>query len=217
MATDYIVQQGDYLSKIAKDYGFSDYRTIWHHPNNAALKSKRKNPNVLFPGDHLFIPDRELREESRNTDKRHRFQKRGPTLKLRLVLEDMYEKPIANAPCIIALENQFLKVTTDAKGRIVQDIPQDAQNATLIIQDTAQTPFSFMEIPLKIGHLDPVEELSGQRGRLSNMGYFPGDSEDQEDARFRFAVEQFQADHHLRVDGICGPKTQAKLKEVHGC
>src|SRR5262250_3139096 len=120
MATDYIVQQGDYLSKIAKEHGFSDYRTIWNHPNNAGIKSKRKNPNVLFPGDHLFIPDRELGEESRSTDQRHRFKKRGPTLKLRLVLEDIYEKPIANAQCLIILEDQFLHVTTDKTGRIEQ-------------------------------------------------------------------------------------------------
>jgi hypothetical protein len=217
MATDYIVQQGDYLSKIAKDYGFSDYRTIWHHPNNAGLKSKRKNPNVLFPGDHLFIPDRELREESRPTDKRHRFKMKGPGLRLRLVLEDMYEKPIANAQCILAIENDFRKVITDAKGKIDEPLPPGVTSARLIIQDSNQTHLSFVEIPLKIGHLDPLEELSGQQGRLKNLGYFPGNSEDKDDPTFCLAVERFQAEHGLTVDGICGPKTQGKLKDVHGC
>jgi len=33
---------------------------------------------------------------------------------------------------------------------------------------------------------------------------------------FLSAVEEFQCDNGLTVDGDCGPNTQAKLKEVHG-
>jgi murein L,D-transpeptidase YcbB/YkuD len=35
--------------------------------------------------------------------------------------------------------------------------------------------------------------------------------------RIRLAVEEFQCDHGLKVDGVGGPDTQNKLKEVHGC
>jgi peptidoglycan hydrolase-like protein with peptidoglycan-binding domain len=34
---------------------------------------------------------------------------------------------------------------------------------------------------------------------------------------FRSAVEEFQCDHGLTVDGDCGAQTQAKLLSVHGC
>jgi hypothetical protein len=34
--------------------------------------------------------------------------------------------------------------------------------------------------------------------------------------QFRSAVEEFQCDNQLTVDGKCGPNTQAKLKAVHG-
>jgi len=64
MAGYYTVQQGDYLSKIATVNGFLDYHTIWDHPDNAAFKMKRQNHNVLFPGDRLFIPEKEERNES---------------------------------------------------------------------------------------------------------------------------------------------------------
>src|ERR1017187_5867430 len=103
MAGNYIVRQGDHLSKIAKAFGFSDYHTIWNDPNNAALKQQRQNPNVLFPGDSLFIPDRQLRVESRSTDQKHFFKKKTAGLKLRLILKDLYEKPIANASCVLTL------------------------------------------------------------------------------------------------------------------
>ena len=49
MATLHTVVQGEHLSRIAKQYGFTDYRVIWEHRRNAALRGKR-NPNVLFPG-----------------------------------------------------------------------------------------------------------------------------------------------------------------------
>jgi N-acetylmuramoyl-L-alanine amidase len=217
MATDYTVRQGDYLSKIAKEFGFSDYLTIWNHPDNSELKSKRKNPNVLYPGDKLVIPDRNLREENCPVDKRHIFKKKGPALRLRLILEDAYEEPIANAQCLLAIEGGFRSITTDGQGKIDEPLAPGTTRATIIIQDAQQTHLNNVEIPIKIGHLDPLEELSGQRARLKNLGYFPGKADDKNGPAFVTAVERFQAEHGLTVDGICGPKTQGKLKEVHGC
>jgi peptidoglycan hydrolase-like protein with peptidoglycan-binding domain len=76
-------------------------------------------------------------------------------------------------------------------------------------------------IPIKIGHLDPVEEQSGQQSRLNNLGYFAGPlaaaSNEGNRALFLSAVEEFQCEHGLTVDGKCGPLTQAELKQVHGC
>ena len=76
---NYTVKQGEYLSKIAKSFGFADYKAIWDHPENAEFKKKRKNPNILYPGDNLFIPAKEGKEISGVTEQRHRFQvKRSP-------------------------------------------------------------------------------------------------------------------------------------------
>ena len=61
MARYYTVRQGDYLSKISSENGFFDHTIIWNHPNNAELKEKRQNPSVLYPGDQLFIPDKNER------------------------------------------------------------------------------------------------------------------------------------------------------------
>ena len=238
MAGYYTVQQGDYLSKIAADNGFADYRTLWDHPNNARLKQTRDNPNVLFPGDQVFIPDRDQHVESRSTEKHHTFVVTRQPLKLRLVLEDAYEKPIANATCTLVVQGQSYPLTTDASGKIEQLIPANAQDGFLAITSD-QTPFQNEQIPLKIGSLDPVDQVSGQIARLNNLGYFAGDlddlqasaaaagvelADDSSDAdqaansdQFRSAVEEFQCDQGLTVDGICGPQTQAKLKQVHGC
>jgi hypothetical protein len=212
------VEQGEYLSLIARKHGFSDFHTIWDHPENAKLKQQRQNPNVLFPGDQLFIPVREPREESGSTEKKHIFKTKQGRLMLRLVLEDAYFNPIADAKCELTVEGQSVKLVTDGEGKIEKEIPATAQAATLIIRDPA-TPANNAVIPMKIGELDPVEEISGQKARLNNLGYFAGPLDKQDERLFRSAVEEFQCEHMgpSAVDGKCGPKTQAKLKEVHGC
>jgi hypothetical protein len=216
MAEYYTVEQGDHLSKIAKDNGFTDYTVIWDHPNNADLKKLRQNPNVLFPGDQVFIPEMEQKNESGNTDKRHTFVVNKKTLKLVLFLEDILEKPIAGAPCALLVEDQLFQLTSDAKGKIEKEIPLDAKQGTLVIRGD-QTPFRDEIIPIKIGDLDPVDQITGQVARLNNLGYFAGELDGSDADAFESAVEEFQCDHGLTIDGDCGPKTQAKLKEVHGC
>ena len=220
MATYHTVVQGEHLSGIAKKYGFSTYKTIWDHAQNAELKKERQNPNVIFPGDELFIPDKGEKEESRETEEKHRFELKTEKLKLRLVLEDLYEKPIANAKCELHVENEKFDLTTDGKGKIERDIKPTDKRAFLVIKDP-QTPIEEIPIPIKIGDLDPENKESGQKARLNNLGYFAGPFEGKSDeenkAMFLSAVEEFQCDHGLLVDGKCGPLTQAKLKQVHGC
>jgi len=171
MAAYHTVVQGEHLSSIAKKYGFSSYRTIWDHGQNAELKKERQNPNVIFPGDRLFIPDKGQKEESKNTEKKHRFELKAEKLKLRLVLEDLYEKPIATAKCELHIGNESKELTTDGQGKIEQDISPEVERALLIIRDP-QTAMNEIPIPIKIGDLDPEMKESGQKARLNNLGYF---------------------------------------------
>ena len=201
---------------IAAEYGFSDYTIIWEHPNNAQLKEQRKNPNVLLPGDNLFIPDKEQKQESGATSKRHTFKVKQEKLNLRLVIEDIYEKPIANAQCVLFIDEQSFQITTDGQGKIEQEIPNNIQKGTLVIKSD-QTPFQDDFLPVRIGDLDPMDSISGQCARLNNLGYFAGNSNDPDNPAFISAAEEFQCDHGLVVDGKVGPKTQAQLKQVHGC
>jgi N-acetylmuramoyl-L-alanine amidase len=77
--------------------------------------------------------------------------------------------------------------------------------------------------PLRIGHLNPMDEtpdegVSGIQARLRNLGYDVGPIDHRLGRRTRAAIRAFQRDNPpLVVDGICGPKTRAKLIEKHGC
>jgi hypothetical protein len=208
MATQHTVKQGEYLSRIAAGYGFQDYRAIWNHPNNAKLAKLRKTPNVLFPGDVLFIPDKQIKKEMIPTEKVHRFRLSVPSLKLRIVIKDYHNQAISNADCELEVEGVLHKVRSDAQGLIEHEILRTAEEGKLRI-------LSFgIEIPLKIGHLHPVDEESGWKARLINLGYY----EDEADAlHLRYAIEEFQLDHKVKVTGEFDDTTKAKLKEAYGC
>ncbi len=205
-----MVKQGEHLSRIAHQYGFADYRTIWEHPNNAALKNKRKNPNVLFPGDQVFIPDKQEKGESCATTKRHRFQVARPPLKLRIVVKDFDDQPVANTECELEVEGAVYKLKTNAQGLIEKEIPRTAERGKLTIPDLG------IEHPVKIGHLDPSEEDSGWQARLINLGYHAGPVGDSNE-QIRAALEEFQCDHGLNVTGVLDAATKAKLEKIHGC
>jgi len=56
MSTIYTVKSGDWLDKIARNHGFASWRDLYHHPENAAFRAKRPDPNKIFPGDQIVIP-----------------------------------------------------------------------------------------------------------------------------------------------------------------
>jgi hypothetical protein len=205
----YTVKQGDHLSQIAFRHGFRDFRTIWNDPANADLKARRGNPNVLMPGDTLVIPEKARRHEPAATDERHVFVTTGPKLRLRVVLRDVNGDPLPNTDCELIVDGQKKMLKTGGDGRIDEPLPVLAQAGSLIVAGE--------EYRLKIGHLDPPEEESGQRARLANLGYYFGSGADVDQEELRFAIEEFQCDHGLAVDGVCGPNTRKKLLEVHGC
>lgn len=57
MSSTYVVRRGDTLVRIARDHGFDSWRTIYNHPDNARFRSSRPNPDRIFPGDRIVIPD----------------------------------------------------------------------------------------------------------------------------------------------------------------
>src|SRR5688572_3157893 len=102
----HVVQQGECLSTIAKRYGFPDYRTVYEHPDNAELRRKRPNPNLLFPGDVVAIPEPKVRTAAVATGQVHRFQVTLPKKELHLQLKDHEGKPIANEPYVLEVDGE---------------------------------------------------------------------------------------------------------------
>lgn len=212
----YSVQQGDTIAKIAKAQGFKHWRTIYEDTKNAKLKEERPDPNVLYPGDKVFIPEKSTKRESGSDKTRHRFRLKAEKSWLRIILRDADNKPLKDTSYGLEVGDLLFEGYTNGKGLLEHEIPCDADAGLLRV--------TGWEFPLRIGHLDPVDEISGWQARLHNLGYRPGPvdgAEQNEDGSVRedlqSAVEEFQFDHGLVVDGRVGPKTQEKLKKEHGC
>ena len=204
------VEQGECLNSIAKANGFA-VSTIWNHPQNAALKVKRKDPNILYPGDTVYIPDKDPKYEDRPTDKQHRFEVSGAKCKLRIrLLHD--DKPRANEPYRLNIDGVWSDGQTDGDGWVENKIAPDAHQGKLVLQNSGD------EYTLLLGHLDPISEVSGIQKRLQNLGFYIGEKADGiPGPRTASGVKAFQKKYGLAEDGIPGPITQAKLKEVYGC
>ncbi len=52
----HIIKSGDTLSGIARQYGIKSWQELYNHPSNASFRAKRRNPNLIFPGDRINIP-----------------------------------------------------------------------------------------------------------------------------------------------------------------
>jgi hypothetical protein len=205
----HIVEEGEWISKLAKWYGIPDWKTIWNHPNNSKLREERESPNILFPGDKVFIPEIETKEESGATEKEHKFVIKDDKIIFQTTILDEDNKPRPDVPYTLKVDKIKFEGKTDSNGLIKHPIPKNAEEAFLEIDDQI--------IEIQLGYLDPIETVMGLQARLYNLGYEPGEVDGIYGEKTTKAVKTFQEDYPpLVVDGICGPKTRHKLKELYG-
>jgi hypothetical protein len=211
MAFVHTVAQGECLSSIAKRYGFQSWKTIYDHPSNAEFKKKRKNPNVIHPGDQLVIPDKEQKEVDIATAKLHTFKVALPKAKVRVVLKDGKGKAFADKKYILSAGGQEIEGQTGGDGLVDQQVDADLGEAdlTLFLDDTTKIKWR-----LHLGHLDPVDAQTGVHARLRNLGFDPGPDGGPIDALIA-ALKRFQARHGLTVNGDLDDPTKSKLHDLH--
>ena len=202
------VRQGECISSIAFENGFF-WETIWSHGENRALKGKRKDPNVLLPGDEVFIPCRRGKAVDAATGQKHRFRRKGVPAKFCLrLLED--DEPCACRPYTLDIDGRLFSGTTDAEGRLEHPIPPNARMGKLLIGSSQD------EYLLDFGHLDPVNEVSGIQARLNNLGLGCGQIDGLMGPKTEASLRLFQERHGLQPSGQTNPQTLDKLKEAHG-
>jgi N-acetylmuramoyl-L-alanine amidase len=216
MAGWYVVQEGDCLSSLAKQARLASWKKIYYHPDNADFRTLRPDPNVILPGDQIFIPDPEISDSPAATEKRHPYVVKKEPTKLRIVMADEDNQPYANCRYRLRVNAQLYEGTTDSQGLISEEIDAASQIGELTVW-WAEAPALHCKWNLQIGHLDPVEHVKGVQGRLNNLGYNSGPVDGIVGPITTGAVRRFQEKWGLDVDGIAGPITKAKLKEVHGC
>lgn len=205
----HVVKQGECLSSIALKYGFS-WEALWNSGDNSALKQKRKDPNILYPGDKVVIPKQDQGGSDAATGAKHTYKLKGVPVKLRMkLLKD--GKPRKNEEYVLHVGSKTFRDSTDGDGKIQVTIPPDATTGKLQMDNGAE------EYMLYLAHLDPIDTISGMQARLNTLGYPCGVVDGIMGPHSRYGLRKFQKHYDLQVDGIYGPQSQGKLKEVYGC
>ncbi len=215
----YIIKQGDCLSSIAKAHGFDKWEALYNHPTNAEFRNAYPNPNLIYPGGKINIPDLEPRDEKAATDLKHTYELEGEPTNLRIVVQDMDDKPFAGKPYKLTLSGvpAPLEGSTGGDGLIETEIDPSIASGVLevFIHGETEPPAIWT---LLIGSLDPIEKKSGQQGRLNNLGFESGAVDGIDGPITQGAVKRFQKQYSpLAVDGVVGSETRPKLEEIHRC
>lgn len=200
------ISSGESIPSIARDEGFF-WKTLWELPENAELREKRKDPNVLYEGDEVEVPELREKEESRATEQTHTFRRKGDPLKLKLKLMLM-DEPRSNEDFTLDVDGKLITGSTDADGKLEEWIPGNARRATLIMGGGRE------KYPIHISRLDPVDTTPGAKQRLANLGYACSD-DDEISAQDAQAICEFQRKYKLEETGQFDEPTLAKIKEFY--
>jgi hypothetical protein len=197
------------MASIADNYGFF-WQTLWNLPENADLKQKRKNPNILLAGDIVAIPDKRFKEEVRATDKTYRFQRKGIPSRFRMRLLDG-GKPRSGLSYSCEIDGRSTEGKTDEEGEVSFAVAPGAKAGILRVVDGDNTE----EYALTFGELDPIDEVTGIQQRLSNLGY-DCETTGELDEQTLDALSEFRADGDLAESDSIDGELRSALASAHG-
>jgi hypothetical protein len=210
VAKVHIVKPGDCLASIAHGYGFRSWKAIYNAAENAQLRQKRPNPNVLYAGDEVTIPDLGTKTTTgHSTDKKHKFVVHDQRWVLRIRMKDEQGNGIGDEPYELNVDGLFpFQGKSGSDGMIEAELPGHTRAAKL--------KFLGEEFDVQIGMLDPVSRVQGIQARLNNLGFNAGPVDGIVGKQTRRAVYDFQRSQpSLKATGTIDDYTRKLLLTVH--
>ena len=203
----YVVRPGDYLKKLSHALGF-DADGAWDHPKNADMK-KQRDPNLLHPGDVLYVPDRAPKWEALIKGKTNAYVATVPRTKVHLSFREL-NKPRASERYVIHGMGEPKEGTTDGEGALEVEVPVHVRE----IQVTF--PKAYVTYAVRIGDMDPVDEPSGVRKRLQHLGFYEQAPDADLEAADARGLVAFQRARGLPETGVLDDTTKTRLIADHG-
>jgi N-acetylmuramoyl-L-alanine amidase len=213
MPREHVVEHGECLSSIASRFGVSDWQDIYNASENADFKKKRPDPNVIFPGDKVIIPDFKP-ASSQNADGGTTVVIKLPERKVQVKLLGAGGKALADVECTLEFgETKLPPAKTDGGGIVKFAIPSDVTTALL------RAPGRCWELGLC--QLNPMtdvgDDVSGIQARLNNLGFGGGIVSGVLDAPTKAAIRDFERAQGWEPTGKSSDKLTSKLAEIYGC
>jgi hypothetical protein len=213
MADQHTVTEGETLLTIAAANGFLDWKPIWQHEKNEALR-KQRDPTVLTAGDVIYLPEVTEVPIPVTSGQRQVITQAAIRASFRTTVVDEHAKPLANCKFTLAVGGVTLRGKTNSSGVVECDIPAAPLDGTLTIYaGKDEKPLTFS---MKLGYLDPIEKDTGVKARLNNLGFECGDVAGKlDDDATKAALRTFQIVHRLPVTGSADAATRKRLKAAH--
>ncbi|MBB1281225.1 peptidoglycan-binding protein [Pseudoalteromonas sp. SR41-1] len=217
MTQQHTVAQGETLLRIAKQYGYQTSKALYNHPSNAEFKALRPDPNLIYPGDKITIPPKKEKFIPLRTNSINSFvvQNEKEYFRLQIIHEDGDD--ITGKRIVITIGSQTIDTVLPSNGLIEVELNENdsltGQVDLYLKEDQSSPSESFTA---QVGHLDPIDTLSGVQARCNLLGFDCGTVDGINGSKTKAGVSDFQYEHDLEVDGIAGAKTKAKLQQVFG-
>jgi hypothetical protein len=222
MATEpYVIRPGDYLTAIAY-FRRVDVAAIWKDPSNATLRDLRDNPEMLAPGDVLYVPSVKPKWLPVNVGENNKFVATLWKVTVQVAFKDSEGQPFANKT--VRLQPKFTSEdpTTDGDGTLKIQVPVSIRFIDATIVD-AQVTFR-----IRIGHLDPHDVDSGTLSRLRQLGYVADETHliatdrpylrefEANGTTLSRAVASFQAERGQEVSGSLDDDLRGRIRQEYG-
>lgn len=211
-AMPYVVRRGDYLAKLAFVHGF-DADKVWNDGKNAELKKKRTSPNILHPGDLVHFPRAKRAGMKLRKGTSNGYVANLPKTTVRIRFGNK-QGPYKNEAFRVEGLGLPQEGTTDGDGMLTLQVPVHVREVQVFF------PKRNVVFPVRVGDMDPVDELTGARKRLEQLGYRTRSSEDlsasHAERRDRRAIKAFQRAQGIKATGIMDDATTEALVRAHG-
>jgi len=205
------VSPGQCVVSLAEASGHF-WQTIWEHPGNTELRRLRGRPNMLVPGDEVFIPPLRGKSVTAGAGQRHVFRRKGVPTFLHLRIAYMGQAR-AHKPCLLKIAGRELTGMTDKDGLLTIALPRGASIGELTVGEGEDARTHRVHV----GELQPPQSLVGIQERLHNLGFATGELNGRLSPATQKALRDFQRQWGLAETGTPDAQTQARLVEQHGC
>jgi len=197
-------------------YGLDDFKAVWNSADNAKLRDRRPDPNILMPGDELTLPEGKPREYALKTGKHHQIVLKVPIKELRLRILLHQDEPLANASYRLTLDDtaEPRTGTTDGDGVLKEKVRINIPGGLLEIDGR--------RFRLRFNYIDPLptgtkESAVGVFSRLANLGYESGGASQTSSPALRSALLLYQTDAGIEATGQLDDETKKQLEKDFGC
>src|SRR5262249_8691976 len=100
--------------------------------------------------------------------------------------------------------------TTDGSGKVTFEVSVHVREAEIVLLDKG------LRFPIQIGDMDPVNETSGVRKRLANLGFYTPPWKGTSEEALKTDLTAFQKAYGLPPTGEVDDATRQRLVEAHG-